>query len=205
MTRIEPSARPAPSGDGSPDDARRERDRHLAALLASAAHGDATAFEAFFDASAGYARALARRIVAGADLDDALADAYFDAWRRAEQFDPQRGSAITWLLNIVRCRALDLLRRRPPATANRGGETDPADCADDDASTAADLLWRSESQARLHHALATLSPSERWVLGLAYFREMPHSEIAAATGMPLGSVKSLILRAQHKLRDRLAA
>ena len=61
-----------------------------------------------------------------------------------------------------------------------------------------------EASSRLHAALAQLSANERWVLGLAFFRDCSQSEIAAATGMPLGTVKSLVTRAQHKLRETLA-
>lgn len=180
--------------------ARATRDHQLAALLATAARGDATAFEAFFDATAGYARALARRMLHDADLEDALADAYFDAWQRAAQFDPARGSAVSWLLTIVHSRAIDRLRQRPAGAATEARDDDsPTDPMEDPA----ERLWRCQSQQRLHLALAALSASERWVLGLAYFRDLPHGAIARATGLPLGSVKSLILRAQHKLRERL--
>ena len=52
-------------------------------------------------------------------------------------------------------------------------------------------------------AVAAIAPG-RWVLGLAYFRELTHSEIAHCTGLPLGTVKSHLLRAQTKLRAALA-
>jgi len=47
-------------------------------------------------------------------------------------------------------------------------------------------------------------PAERWVLALAYFRALSHSEIARTTGLPLGTVKTAILRAQARLRAVLA-
>jgi RNA polymerase sigma-70 factor (ECF subfamily) len=56
----------------------------------------------------------------------------------------------------------------------------------------------------VHAALARLSPNERWVLGLAYYADLSHREICAQTALPLGTVKSLILRAQAKLREQLA-
>lgn len=65
------------------------------------------------------------------------------------------------------------------------------------------LLDSLQQHTRLHAALAALSPNERWVLGLAFFRDCTHAEIAALTGLPLGTVKSLINRSQHKLRGRL--
>lgn len=190
------------AADPHPPDAhaaRAARDVALARLLAAAAARDAQAFERFYDATVGHARALARRIVQGADLEDALADAYLDAWRLAPRFDPLRGSAVSWLLNIVHSRALDLLRRRPPAADGR--DPDDAPCTDPGPG---DRLWQREAGQRLDLALATLSGRERWVLGLAYFRDLPHAAIAEVTGLPLGTVKSLILRAQGKLRQALA-
>jgi RNA polymerase sigma-70 factor (ECF subfamily) len=179
--------------------ARAARDAGLAATLADAAGGDALAFERFYDATVGYARSLARRIVHGADLEDALADAYLDAWRLATRFDPARGSAVSWLLNIVHSRALDICRRRHPVVDDAqlpdAASADPAP---------GDRLWQREAGRRLDQALAALSANERWVLGLAYFRDQTHQAIADATGLPLGTVKSLILRAQGKLRQALA-
>jgi len=193
------------SDPSPPDAAREERDARLAGLLAQSARGNTTAFEAFYDATAGYARALARRVLRHDDTDDLLADAYFEAWRCAARFDPARGSAVTWLLTIVRSRALDLLRQRathPSVAGTDGAEHESPTAPDDDPS---EQLWQAQAGTRLHAALALLSAAERWVVGLAYFRELTHAEIAARTSMPLGTVKSHILRAQNKLRDALSA
>jgi RNA polymerase sigma-70 factor, ECF subfamily len=176
---------------------RRARDQRLAGWLQAAAAGSGSDFEAFYDATKGYARALARRILQGADLEDALADAYLDAWRLAGRFDPARGSPVTWLLAIVHSRALDLWRRRgaagPAAAEAEDADADPGD-----------RLWQLEAGQRLAQALATLSAHERWVLALAYFRDLSHAQIALTTGLPLGTVKSLILRGQGKLRTLLS-
>lgn len=190
-------------GRASADAAREERDARLAGLLAQSARGNTSAFEGFYDATAGYARALARRLLRSDDVDDVLADAYFDAWRAVARFDPARGSAVTWLLTIVRSRALDLLRLRA-AYPSVGGSDDaahdsPTDARDDPS----EQLWQLQIGTKLHAALALLSAAERWVVGLAYFRELTHAEIAARTRMPLGTVKSHMLRAQNKLRDAL--
>lgn len=211
--------------------ARAERDARLAGHLQHAAAGSAAAFEAFYDATFGFARALARRLLRGAEVDDLLADAYFEAWRNVTRFDPARGSAVTWLLTLVRSRALDARRAAAarPRSAGATGELDPpaaadgADAADraarakgpdlptgaDPATGAegadpADRLWRRQCGAELQQALLRLSAAERWVLGLAYLRELSHAEIARCTGMPLGTVKSHAQRAQTKLRAALA-
>lgn len=184
---------------------RADRDQRLAADLERAAQGDADAFERFYDGTFGYARMLARRLLRGADVDDLLADVYFEAWRHASRFDARRGGPVTWLLTMVRSRALDALRAqaaRPPA-AGAGDDATAADLPDDGGDPA-DQLWQRQGNDRLHRALATLSAAERWVLGLAYLREMTQTEIAAATGMPIGTVKSHALRAQSKLRALLS-
>ena len=194
------------------------RDRQLASWLAAAARGEAAAFERFYAATFGYARTVARRLLRdNAEIEDLLADCYFEAWRRAGQFDAARGSPVGWLLTLVRSRGLDALRAaaarpdRPgrPAAGVGGGDTDdtqdgpdPIALLPDPASETdpAERLWRRQASAELHAALATLSAAERWVLGLAYLRELSHAEIARCTGMPLGTIKSHAQRAQNKLR-----
>jgi RNA polymerase sigma-70 factor, ECF subfamily len=184
---------------------RTERDRQLAAWLAEAAQGSSGAFEQFHDATVAHARTLARRMLRGpqrdSDCDDLLADAYFEAWRNLARFDAARGGAVTWLLQIVRSRALDLLRRQAAHAAEPlAAEAHEAGHEED----AAQRLWQQQAGTRLHAALSRLTAPERWVLGLAYFRELSHTEIAAATGLPLGTVKSHVQRAQVKLRAALA-
>jgi RNA polymerase sigma-70 factor, ECF subfamily len=183
-----------------PTASQAARDKVLAALLSSAAAGDAKAFEQFYNATVRYAMAVARRI-AGNHAEDVLADAYFQAWQAAAQFDPARGSPLAWLVTIARSRALDRLRQE---TLRHGGLPGAPDSERLDAPDAApgpdELLESVQAHSRLHGALAQLSANERGVLGLAYFRDCSQTEVAAITGLPLGTVKSLMTRAQHKLR-----
>ena len=194
----EPSNDPLGAHDG--------RDERLAGLLKAAATGDGRAFEAFYNATARQAMAVVRRITGDALAEDVLADCYFQAWRSASNFDVLRGSALTWLLTMARSRALDRVRQE---TLRHGGLTGAPDFDADavehgQAISPEQLLESVESCTRLHEALRELSANERWVLGLAYFRDFSQSEIATMTGMPLGTVKSLMTRAQHKLRETLA-
>ena len=184
---------------------RAERDALLARHLVAAARGDSRAFEAFYDATLGYARALARRMLHGADADDLLADAYFEAWRSAARFDAGRGTAVTWLLTIVRSRSLDLLRRQQTHPSAPSAPSAVNDDAPSDEADPAEKLWQRQAGSRLDAALQRLTSAERWVVGLAYFHDLSHSQIATATGMPLGTVKTSIQRAQAKLRGALAA
>ena len=204
-SRSVPAARPAAAATPFATDARGGRDAELVTLLHAAAGGNANAFERVYDITIGYTQALLRRMLPQADLEDVLADVYFQAWRDAASFDPARGSPVTWLLTIARSRALDLLRhhKASPEVA-AGGEQAAMEAAVLEAPGPVDLLASLQANTRLQRALAQLSAQERWVLGLAYYREMTHREVSEATGLPLGSVKSLILRAQAKLRGLLA-
>jgi RNA polymerase sigma-70 factor (ECF subfamily) len=181
------------------------RDQQLAELLLAASHGDARAFESFYNATARYALTLVRRIVGEAHAEDVLSDCYFMAWRNADQFDSGRGSPLAWLLTMARSRALDRLRQENVRHAGLGGapEFDPDEGEAHPGPGPEQLLEAVETSSRLHAALAQLSATERWVLGLAFYRDCSHSEIAELTGMPLGTVKSLVTRAQHKLRETL--
>jgi RNA polymerase sigma-70 factor (ECF subfamily) len=181
------------------------RDEQLAGLLRAAAGGDGGAFESFYNGTSRYALAVVRRIAGDVHAEDVLSDCYFQAWRNAKQFDAARGSALSWLLTMARSRALDRMRQE---TLRHGGLAGAPEFDPDSSETGQDpgpeqLLESVEAGSRLHAALSHLSANERWVLGLAYFREHSHSEIAAITGLPLGTVKSLVTRAQHKLREAL--
>jgi RNA polymerase sigma-70 factor (ECF subfamily) len=179
-----------------------DRDSQLAVLLQAAAGGNGRAFEAFYTATAKHAMSLARRLAGASLAEDVVADAYFQAWREAGRFDGTRGSAMTWLLTMTRTRALDRLRHealRHPAGSSHAGVDDDSVASNEPGPEL--LLESTEARSRLHELLAALSPNERWVLGLAYYRDHSHTEIAQVTGLPLGTVKSLLTRAQHKLRE----
>jgi RNA polymerase sigma-70 factor (ECF subfamily) len=181
------------------------RDRQLSDLLGAAAGGDALAFESFYSATVRFAMPLVRRIAGDAHAEDVLSDCYFQAWRNAAQFDAGRGSALAWLLTMARSRALDRLRQEKLRHGSLAGAP-PFDPDSDEPHPdpgPEQLLESVQASSQLHAALSQLSADERWVLGLAFFRDHSHSEIAAFTGLPLGTVKSLITRAQHKLRELL--
>jgi RNA polymerase sigma-70 factor, ECF subfamily len=206
-----PAAQPAPRAarmpTPSPDTELADslRAQQLAQWLQAAAGGDGRAFENFYDATSRLAFAVVRRVVGEAYAEDVLADTYFQAWRAAAQFDTARGSALAWLLTIARSRALDRLRQE---TLRHGGATGAPDYQPDAQTRCPDLgpdelLESMQARGRLYDALRELSANERWVLGLAYFRDLTQVEIGKVTGMPLGTVKSLMTRSQHKLREAL--
>jgi len=165
---------------------------------------DERALALLYDASAARVYGLVLRITRRAALaEEVVEDTYWQAWRQAPRFDAGRGKVITWLLAIARSRAIDALRRDERFQHAELPEEDELMIAAGAALPAHDLLEATRGEARVHAAVAALEPRARQLVALAFFRGLTHEEIAAQTGMPLGSVKSLIRRSLQQLRSLL--
>jgi RNA polymerase sigma factor (sigma-70 family) len=163
---------------------------------------DEAAFSALYEACIGRVYGLALRITRHAALAEEVAeDTFWQIWREAPRFDPARGTATAWLLTITRSRALDSLRARDPAKLVE----DVSEIADGHDSRAGpvDLLSATQRDQTLHQALAQLEGEPRQLIALAFLKGLTHDEIAAHTGIPLGTVKSHIRRGLTKLKSML--
>lgn len=168
-------------------------------LVAAMARGEEQALSQLYEATIGRIFGLARTITGNPeDAEEVACDVYATAWERAEQFDSARGAAIAWLLVMCRSRALDLLRRRR-------SRLPPAETFVDQppVSSVTDLLSVVDDSARLHDVLNALPEPQRQLIGLAFFRDMSHGEIAQMLGLPLGTVKSHIRRGLAAMRQQL--
>ncbi len=171
-----------------------------AVWLRAIARGDEAALSAFYDATLGKCYALAIRITRIREAaEEVVSDTFTQVWREADRYDPARGRPLAWLLNICHSRAIDHLRRRDPAEAH----PDPAMLISEESTTSEDplaLALTLETNSMLREAIAHLPRVSQQLLALAFFRGMSHQEIAAHTGMPLGTVKTHLRRAQDCLR-----
>jgi len=129
---------------------------------------------------------------------EVVQDVFIRIWRRAGAFDPSRSSLPTWLLSIAHNLAVDELRRRRarPVRFERPPD-DEAAVADDPValSRACDpeaMAQAADIGVAVRAALAALPNSQRAAIELAYFSGLSQSEIAVATGVPLGTIKSRI-------------
>ncbi|HXF97271.1 MAG TPA: sigma-70 family RNA polymerase sigma factor [Gaiellaceae bacterium] len=168
-----------------------------AELIERVADGDREAFEELYRR---YARAVLglalRRLGDRGRAEDVTQDAFVAIWRSARTYDRRRGGAPGWLYAIARNAVTDRLRRLPEPVGELedgvGGEPDPAEEAE-----ASWIAWR------VHRALEVLPPRERSVIELAYWRGLSQSEIGAALGIPLGTVKTRTRSALARLADEL--
>jgi RNA polymerase sigma-70 factor (ECF subfamily) len=204
---MQPSpSEPAPSEPAAC--ARAEENLLLADLLARTRQGDQAAFAAFYDRTVRGLLALVRSLVRDGQAEDVLADTYLHVWRHVGSYDPSRAPPGAWLALVARSRALDHLRREKSHGARERQEMAQAGIDSSDRSGCPErLLSSAEERMLVHLSLSgrSLSHDERNVIGLAYFRECTHQEIAGITGLPLGTVKSTMLRAHDKLRLQLLA
>jgi RNA polymerase sigma-70 factor (ECF subfamily) len=136
---------------------------------------------------------------AGSALAEELTqDVMATVWHKANQFDPERAGVATWIFTIARNRRIDALRksRRPePEDLPWGPEPEPDQ---------ADAISLQQETRRLGAALAALPKAQRDLIERAYFGDLSHSEIAAETGLPLGTIKSRLRLALEKLRHKMS-
>jgi len=176
------------------------------ALLARVARQDRHALRQLYDRLGGQALAVASRILSSrVEAEEALHDAFVDVWRRAAQYSPERGSGRTWVLSVVRNRAIDQLRSRSAAerAARRAGEErELTEVGTPDPHQEAELRQRRD---RMRAALSVLSETQRHALQLAYFDGLSQSEIADRLQEPLGTIKTRLRAALEKLSRQLGA
>jgi RNA polymerase sigma factor (sigma-70 family) len=169
-------------------------------LLTACAEGDEQALGSLYDRFGGVAYRLALRVVRDASLaEDVVQEAFLTAWRQADTFDRSRGKVSTWILTLVHRRAVDLVRRQ----ARFNTLPDQLEVMAPRAESAEDDVAVRETRREAQAALSTLSSAQREVLELAYWGGLSQSEIAAALGIPSGTVKSRTFTALARLREAL--
>lgn len=167
-------------------------------VLKRIARGDSRAVSECIDEFGNLIWALARRLSrTRADAEDAVQEIFIDLWRSAGRFDPSQGSEKVFIATIARRRLIDRLRRSgrepahdPPESLDAAGWAEPG--------TSGEICVEAEKAAR---AVARLRPEQQKVLELGILQGMSHSEIAATTGMPLGTVKTNMRRGLIEVRE----
>ncbi len=169
-------------------------------LLPQIAAGEPSAVDRFLARYSSMVWGLARRFCRSTeDAEDATQEIFVDVWRSAQRFDSKFGSEVTFLMTIARRRLIDRARRqgrRPAAELLEDAGTIAAPAT-------ADRAELHDEVQRAQEALSQLRPEQREVLDLALGHGRTHQEIAAAIGIPLGTVKSHARRGLIKLRELL--
>lgn len=179
----------------------------LAQLLARVAMHDRAAFAELYRATSAHLLGVAFRICNSRNrAEELLQDAFVNVWHSAASYNVLIARPMTWLINIVRNKAIDALRSGASERASTFALDDEAlAVAADPALEPQRLLDDSLLRSRIAGCMADLSAAQRQALSLAYYRGMVHSEIAQALGAPLGTVKAWVRRGLDKLKACLEA
>jgi RNA polymerase sigma-70 factor (ECF subfamily) len=164
--------------------------------------GEASAIESLYDRYAGLAFGLAYRVLNDRTAaEDVVQDAFIALWRHAASFDPSRGQVRSWLLRIVRNRAIDRLRGN--ANHREIGNIDDANLSVED------MAWHhvaaDADRTQVRGLLNALPPGQRRALELSYFGGLSQPEVAVTMRLPLGTVKSRQRLGLEKMRQSLLA
>lgn len=166
-------------------------------LLVAVAEGDRDAFSDFYDEMAGTIYGLAKKVVVDPSRAQEIAqDVLLEVWRKAGDFDPGRGTAITWVAVMTRRRAIDVVRS---SESSRSREEKMTGGVGDDPDPVSDVVVSLDERRQVRRAMASLSDLQREALELAFFGGLSHREVAAELGAPLGTVKTRIRDGLQKL------
>ncbi|MDY7102447.1 MAG: ECF RNA polymerase sigma factor SigK [Actinomycetota bacterium] len=169
-------------------------------LLVRAGRGERAAFPDIYDALSGTVYGLTRRIVRDPELaEDVTQDAFVEIWRLAPRFDPERGSARSWMLTIAHRRAVDRVRREQ-AHRDRHERAESSHAPPSHDETSESVVLADE-----HHDIASgldqLTDLQRQAITLAFYEGRTHKEIAQLLDIPLGTTKTRIRDGLIRLRD----
>jgi RNA polymerase sigma-70 factor (ECF subfamily) len=172
------------------------------ALLRRLVGGDSGALSTLYDRFGRLAYGLAYRMLADQTAaEDVVQEAFVSVWRNAPTFSPERGTVRAWLLTAVRNRCIDILRGPRLASKHEApvDQAFEAEARDD----VLESVLRSLQAQDIQRALDGLPEEQRITINLAFFGGLTHTQIAAQTRVPLGTVKGRMRLALDKLRETL--
>jgi RNA polymerase sigma-70 factor (ECF subfamily) len=171
------------------------------------AAGDQQAFSELYDRHAAIALGIVTRVVGNRQMaEEIVQEAFWRVWKQAETYDATQASFRTWFLVIARRMAIDALRQIQRRPQSADGEQAEIALERTEADTnVAETVERDATRTTVRKALDELSPEQREVLEMAYFKGKTRREIAAETQTPLGTIHTRARLGLQHLRAVLAS
>lgn len=176
-------------------------------MIRSIAAGSAEALADLYDRYASTVFGLAKRITGRVeDAEEVVQDVFAQVWKQATRYEGARATVAGWLVMLARTRAIDRVRARS-ARPDQASGVDPDAIAPLPAHgpDPEQVTLSAEDARGVHGALRLLPDAQRSLVDLAYYDGLTHAEIAARTGIPLGTVKTRLRTAMMTLRDALVS
>jgi RNA polymerase sigma-70 factor, ECF subfamily len=171
-------------------------------LITKIAEGDRTALSQLYDRYSRIVYAIAwKSLNSVEDCEEVVLEVFAQIWKIADRFDVNKGSVEQWIFTLARSRIIDRLRKiqrlnKVNMAIGLGKEIEFP-------TTSVDPLEAVEIAERRQQVLTALSqipPAQRQVIEMAYYQGLTHTEIAAATGLSLGTVKTRLRLGLSKLK-----
>jgi RNA polymerase sigma-70 factor (ECF subfamily) len=171
-----------------------------AELLVAAGEGHEACFTLLAEQVRGALRSRAMRVLNDPDdAEEVVQESLIEAWYKADRYDPRLGGVMSWLGVIVRCRAIDLVRR----TAARRAREEQANARSRgvDVDDTADVVLQAVDRSLVRAALPVLTHKQRGAVELVYYEGLSNAQAAAVLGIPLPTLKSRLREAVCRLRQ----
>jgi len=181
-----------------------DQDDQLYRLLAAVAMQDRQAFRTLYDVTSPQLFGFALRVLHRENLaEEAVRDAFVSIWHAAPGYQMHLAPPLTWMVTIVRNKALHIRRRARADAGDDCLDIEAADGLADPSSGPADPAQLSRDARALARCMETLASRQRQAIGMAYLHGLSHDEVAARLELPVGTVKTWIRRGLVRLRDCL--
>ncbi len=172
-------------------------------LMARIAGGDEAALADFYDRHHRVAFRVAMRVVRDhGRAEDVLQEAFLSVWRKAASYAPGRGSAKSWLMGIVRNRAIDTVRAQRDSSFD--DEAVLLSLRDAGPSVADTVSMKLDAE-QVRQAIRRLPEGQRQALTAAFFEDRSHADIARSFAVPLGTIHGRVRLGMRRLQRYLAA
>ena len=164
------------------------------------------ALAALYDRYSGILKSLIMGVIHNdAEADDLLQEIFMEIWNQAAHYSAQKGKPLGWIVTLTRRRSIDRLRKKQAyarAEERLQNETEQQPDAWVHNSTEDDIEM-SDTRRLIMGVLKNLPPAQREAIDLAFYHGMSQREIAAKTGIPLGTIKTRLELGLKKISEAL--
>ena len=179
-----------------------------AQLLAQVAAGNEKALVTLTERHKALLRTVVSRVITDdADVDEVVQDAWIEVWKNASHYSSEKGQALGWIVTVARRRAIDRIRRKQSYTRAKGRYEEELRSGTEeiDTHTAEADVCSSELRQIFAQVMDELPEAQREALSLNIYKGLSQREIAAKTGIPLGTIKTRLELAIRKVRSAILA
>jgi RNA polymerase sigma-70 factor (ECF subfamily) len=170
-------------------------------LMAMLQERNPVALEYLYDRHSAIVKSLGMKVVHNeAEAEDLLQEIFMEIWNRASGYDPAKGKPLGWIVTLARRRSIDRLRKCQSHCRAEDRLRDEVEQQPDSWTTDPEEDFvMADIRETLLKLIKTLPEAQQQAIELAFYKGMSQREIAAHTGIPLGTIKTRLELGLKKL------